>query len=1062
MLGPPKVEETSPEKSDESTDPKVQPKSSRQPSPSFRSTRSKSKTTEMDINALLKFIKPYDGSRENLNAFIIKCTNAMDLASDIQKPMLFKYIVNSLEGKAATTCAIKEFSDWSQLKDFLKTQFSEHKHYTHLLTELQESKQGVNEPVSQFSLRVETSLFNLLTEISLGNYPQKEIPGRIASTEDLALHHFLMGLLPRLSNLVRARNPKNLNSAVNLAMSEEKIQNSQFTKRHTSQGQPNSNNKSQNTQSSSGGKPNYNSQNKPYPNYPSNSHSSKQPSLFCRYCKATGHEIKDCELRITNNTRRNQKPANTPSSRRSSNDPILGNQPQQSRRFNPQSSNDPILGNQPQQSRRFNPQCSNDPILGNQPQQSRRFNPQCSNDPILGNQPQQSRRFNPQCPNDPILGNQPQQSRRSNLSVRIPPIPNKEVYEINIDTTKRLLPHILIESQVSDNPLSLLVDSGSAICLLKESSIHVNRKLNKELIKIKGIDPGDEPTQTEGHFQLKLKTSKTKFIPFKFHVVKNINLPYDGIIGTDFLTEFGCKIDYTCDILKIDHKPLQWLFNCKDPGSRLIRWRLKLEEFEYDIKYKKGKINSNADALSRYPVNPVQPESDPGKGGEPVDRDLMDLLISPPSFHPEELLSPTSNPITLEGNDLLPLPEIEPNSTSSELSNQMTGSPAQIPEVTPQLSEEQPTAQNIYDDPMPSTSANPDLPVDDYPTFLKSMANKDKIFHSQPPQSFQSIVSQTHQHIKNFQEQLRDVEERHLVQEERYLSLVGLAGHVELWKNTTVPVLVTHARNDDHALVVAFIGAAQKLPYTILVYNLGLKPYSLNVISNYCNSSKCVVIDFDLTAFPAHVNDESITAFRPLVIQHALSRVGGVVYCSAASRWRGSAAELEATWRGAATSLGVVAWPRRAAVTSLTHPHMFTYFHADVDDFLFVQMLDTSRLVLAACDRLAPLMRPWVQCALTADCIMPVGAQSEGCRFDKKPQYRYSGCHGQDASALSIILGLRSGFEESGYTGAAGRWGRASAQRALSAQRPLSARRNGSTTPRPDERSDRTDRYDSR
>ncbi|CAH3985206.1 unnamed protein product [Pieris brassicae] len=173
-----------------------------------------------------------------------------------------------------------------------------------------------------------------------------------------------------------------------------------------------------------------------------------------------------------------------------------------------------------------------------------------------------------------------------------------------------------------------------------------------------------------------------------------------------------------------DHKPLQWLFNCKDPGSRLIRWRLKLEEFEYDIKYKKGKINSNADALSRYPVNPVQPESEPGKGGEPVDRDLMDLLISPPSFHPEELLSPTSNPITLEGNDLLPLPEIEPNSTSSELSNQMTGSPAQIPEVTPQLSEEQPTAQNIYDDPMPSTSANPDLPVDDYPTNKITVVDK--------------------------------------------------------------------------------------------------------------------------------------------------------------------------------------------------------------------------------------------------------------------------------------------------------------------------------------------------
>lgn len=83
------------------------------------------------------------------------------------------------------------------------------------------------------------------------------------------------------------------------------------------------------------------------------------------------------------------------------------------------------------------------------------------------------------------------------------------------------------------------------------------------------------------------------------------------------------------------------------------------------------------------------------------------------------------------------------------------------------------------------------------------------------------------------QEQLRDVEERHLVQEERYLGLVGLAGHVELWKNTTVPVLMTYARDDDHALVVSFIQAAQKLPYTILVYNIGLKPYSLNVVCMY-------------------------------------------------------------------------------------------------------------------------------------------------------------------------------------------------------------------------------------
>lgn len=56
-----------------------------------------------------------------------------------------------------------------------------------------------------------------------------------------------------------------------------------------------------------------------------------------------------------------------------------------------------------------------------------------------------------------------------------------------------------------------------------------------------------------------------------------------------------------------DHKPLTWLFNCKDPGSRLLRWRLKLSEYDYSIQYKPGKINSNADALSRpISINIVQ------------------------------------------------------------------------------------------------------------------------------------------------------------------------------------------------------------------------------------------------------------------------------------------------------------------------------------------------------------------------------------------------------------------------------------------------------------------------
>ena len=36
-----------------------------------------------------------------------------------------------------------------------------------------------------------------------------------------------------------------------------------------------------------------------------------------------------------------------------------------------------------------------------------------------------------------------------------------------------------------------------------------------------------------------------------------------------------------------------------EPRGRSIRWRLRLSEFNFEIKYKKGKDNTRADALSR-------------------------------------------------------------------------------------------------------------------------------------------------------------------------------------------------------------------------------------------------------------------------------------------------------------------------------------------------------------------------------------------------------------------------------------------------------------------------------
>lgn len=96
---------------------------------------------------------------------------------------------------------------------------------------------------------------------------------------------------------------------------------------------------------------------------------------------------------------------------------------------------------------------------------------------------------------------------------------------------------------------------------------------------------------------------------------------------------------------------------------------------------------------------------------------------------------------------------------------------------------------------------------------------------------------------------------------------------------------------------------------------------------------------------------------------------------------------------------------------------MFEYFRTDADNFLFLQMVSADVLLIINTESVhREIMLPWVQCSLTQDCIIPIGAQSEGCKFNKKPQYRYSGCHSYDASALNIVLGLKFKLDESRYT----------------------------------------------
>ena len=55
--------------------------------------------------------------------------------------------------------------------------------------------------------------------------------------------------------------------------------------------------------------------------------------------------------------------------------------------------------------------------------------------------------------------------------------------------------------------------------------------------------------------------------------------------------------------LRTDCGSLTWLKNFKEPESQLARWLEHLQELQFNIIHRRGKVHCNADALSRLPCH---------------------------------------------------------------------------------------------------------------------------------------------------------------------------------------------------------------------------------------------------------------------------------------------------------------------------------------------------------------------------------------------------------------------------------------------------------------------------
>jgi len=93
-------------------------------------------------------------------------------------------------------------------------------------------------------------------------------------------------------------------------------------------------------------------------------------------------------------------------------------------------------------------------------------------------------------------------------------------------------------------------------------------------------------------------------------------------------------------VLRTDHASLKWLLSFREPEGQVARWIQRLQEYDFEIRHRKGGSHGNADALSRRPCpanckHCVRAEENFGRDGNV--RTLRSSVLTPDPWSPEGL-----------------------------------------------------------------------------------------------------------------------------------------------------------------------------------------------------------------------------------------------------------------------------------------------------------------------------------------------------------------------------------------------------------------------------------------
>lgn len=163
------------------------------------------------LSEIFSIIPEFEGDQIFLGTFLNACDHAYNMATTDQKILLVIHIKNKLRGRAAQLVSSRNPGSYLEIKQLLNLHFGDSRDLSSLIQDLQRLKQLNNESPITFFNRLQVLNAKMHAYIQkLGTLNQDQKGAQSSLIDSMALNTLLVGLEPKLGQLIRAGNPSNL------------------------------------------------------------------------------------------------------------------------------------------------------------------------------------------------------------------------------------------------------------------------------------------------------------------------------------------------------------------------------------------------------------------------------------------------------------------------------------------------------------------------------------------------------------------------------------------------------------------------------------------------------------------------------------------------------------------------------------------------------------------------------------------------------------------------------------------------------------------------------------